>query len=116
MFEGLFGRQRSLEADADASEKNPAPRRPVIGLALGGGAARCFAHIGILRVLIEQSFQRVNGTTKVKVDVRIISSTARDLEHEIQDGGFREDLFHRLSVVPLTEPQWEALLELAGGR
>ena len=53
MFEGLFGRQRSLEADADASEKNPAPRRPVIGLALGGGAARGFAHIGVLRVLIE---------------------------------------------------------------
>jgi NTE family protein len=53
VFEGLFGRQRSLEADADASEKNPAPRRPVIGLALGGGAARGFAHIGILRVLIE---------------------------------------------------------------
>jgi len=58
----------------------------------------------ILRVLIDQSFQRVNGTTKVKVDVRIISSTARDLEHEIQEGGFREDLFHRLSVVPLRVP------------
>jgi NTE family protein len=53
VFEGLFGRQRSLETAADASEKNPAPRRPVIGLALGGGAARGFAHIGILRVLIE---------------------------------------------------------------
>ena len=53
VFEGLFGRQRSLEADADASEQNPTPRRPVIGLALGGGAARGFAHIGILRVLLE---------------------------------------------------------------
>src|SRR5690242_19822010 len=53
VFEGLFGRQRSLETAADASEKNPAPRRPVIGLALGGGAARGFAHIGIIRVLVE---------------------------------------------------------------
>lgn len=53
VFEGLFGRQRSLEADANASERNPAPRRPIIGLALGGGAARGFAHIGIMRVLLK---------------------------------------------------------------
>lgn len=58
----------------------------------------------ILRVLIEQSFQRVGGSTKVQVDVRIISSTARDLEREIGEGSFREDLFHRLSVVPLRVP------------
>jgi NTE family protein len=53
VFEGLFGRQRSLEVDANASERNPAPRRPIIGLALGGGAARGFAHIGIMRVLLK---------------------------------------------------------------
>ncbi|MBX3515163.1 MAG: sigma-54-dependent Fis family transcriptional regulator [Xanthobacteraceae bacterium] len=58
----------------------------------------------ILRVLTEQTFQRVNGTVKVQVDVRIISSTARDIEHEIAEGRFREDLFHRLSVVPIRIP------------
>jgi two-component system nitrogen regulation response regulator NtrX len=58
----------------------------------------------ILRVLVDQAFERVGGSTKVKVDVRILSSTARDLETAIQEGRFREDLFHRLSVVPLRVP------------
>ena len=58
----------------------------------------------ILRVLVEQTFQRVNGSTKVAVDVRVISSTARNLEEEIAAGKFREDLFHRLSVVPIRVP------------
>ena len=58
----------------------------------------------ILRVLVEQSFSRVGGSQRVKVDVRIISSTARDLEGEIARGNFREDLFHRLAVVPIRVP------------
>ena len=58
----------------------------------------------ILRVLIDQNFQRVGGTTRVHVDVRIISSTARDLAALIAEGNFREDLFHRLSVVPVRVP------------
>ncbi len=58
----------------------------------------------ILRVLVDQSFQRVGGATKVQVDVRIISSTARNLEEEIAAGRFREDLYHRLSVVPIRVP------------
>jgi two-component system nitrogen regulation response regulator NtrX len=58
----------------------------------------------ILRVLVDQTFQRVGGTTKVQVDVRIISSTARNLEEEIAAGRFREDLYHRLSVVPIRVP------------
>jgi two-component system nitrogen regulation response regulator NtrX len=58
----------------------------------------------ILRVLVDQTFQRVGGTTKVSVDVRIISSTARNLEAEIAEGRFREDLYHRLSVVPIRVP------------
>ena len=58
----------------------------------------------ILRVLIDQYFHRVNGATPVKVDVRFISSTARNLEAEIQQGTFRDDLFHRLAVVPLRVP------------
>jgi two-component system nitrogen regulation response regulator NtrX len=58
----------------------------------------------ILRVLVDQSFQRIGGSTWVNVDVRILSSTSRDLEREIGDGTFREDLFHRLAVVPVRVP------------
>jgi two-component system, NtrC family, nitrogen regulation response regulator NtrX len=58
----------------------------------------------ILRVLVDQTFQRVGGTTKVSVDVRIVSSTTRNLEAEIAEGRFREDLYHRLSVVPIRVP------------
>jgi two-component system nitrogen regulation response regulator NtrX len=58
----------------------------------------------ILRVLVDQTFLRVGGTTKVQVDVRIVSSTARNLEEEIAAGRFREDLYHRLSVVPIRVP------------
>jgi two-component system nitrogen regulation response regulator NtrX len=58
----------------------------------------------ILRVLVDQNFQRVGGGTRVHVDVRIISSSSRDLNAEIAAGRFREDLFHRLSVVPIRVP------------
>jgi two-component system nitrogen regulation response regulator NtrX len=58
----------------------------------------------ILRVLVDQSFERVGGSSRVQVDVRIVSSTARDLEREIAEGRFREDLFHRLAVVPIRVP------------
>jgi two-component system nitrogen regulation response regulator NtrX len=58
----------------------------------------------ILRVLVEQNFQRVGGSARVHVDVRIISSTSRNLAEAITEGGFREDLFHRLSVVPIRAP------------
>jgi two-component system nitrogen regulation response regulator NtrX len=58
----------------------------------------------ILRVLVDQTFQRVGGTAKISVDVRIVSSTARNLEALIAEGRFREDLYHRLSVVPIRVP------------
>lgn len=58
----------------------------------------------ILRVLTDQSFTRVSGQRQVKVDVRIISSTAIDLNSEIEEKRFREDLFYRLNVVPLIIP------------
>ena len=58
----------------------------------------------ILRVLVDQNFQRVDGSSRVYVDVRIISSTSRDLAEAITEGSFREDLFHRLSVVPIRVP------------
>ncbi|MFG1417454.1 sigma-54 dependent transcriptional regulator [Xanthobacter sp. V0B-10] len=58
----------------------------------------------VLRVLVEQIFTRIGSSEKVSVDVRIISSTARNLEDEIARGLFREDLYHRLSVVPIRVP------------
>ncbi|MGN7161444.1 nitrogen assimilation response regulator NtrX [Sphingomonas sp. SAFR-052] len=58
----------------------------------------------ILRVLTDQSFTRVGGTRVVKVDVRVVSATARDLQQEILDGNFREDLYYRLNVVPVQIP------------
>jgi two-component system nitrogen regulation response regulator NtrX len=58
----------------------------------------------ILRVLVDQQFERVGGTKRVKVDVRILSSTARNLEELIAAGEFREDLYHRLAVVPVRVP------------
>jgi two-component system, NtrC family, nitrogen regulation response regulator NtrX len=58
----------------------------------------------ILRVLVEQRFRRVGGEQDVQVDVRVISSTSKDLKAEIAEGHFREDLFHRLNVVPIRVP------------
>ena len=58
----------------------------------------------IVRVLQEQTFERVGGTSRVDVDVRVIASTNRDLTAEIEVGRFRQDLFYRLSVVPLKMP------------
>lgn len=62
----------------------------------------------ILRVLVEQQFSRVGGSDKVSVDMRVISSTNRDLKAEIAAGNFREELFHRLNVVPVSVPSLEA--------
>ena len=58
----------------------------------------------VLRVLVEQKFQRLGGGPKVAVDVRIVTSTSRDLEREMQEERFRNDLYHRLNVVPLRVP------------
>lgn len=58
----------------------------------------------ILRVLVEQRFARVGGIDKVKVDIRVISSTNRDLQAEIAAQRFREELYHRLNVVPIAVP------------
>lgn len=58
----------------------------------------------IVRVLQEQVFTRVNGRTRVEVNVRVVASTTRNLTEEIRAGRFREDLFYRLSVVPVRVP------------
>ena len=58
----------------------------------------------LLRLLVEQRFRRIGGAKDVQVNVRVISSTAQDLNIRIQEGTFREDLDHRLAVVPVTVP------------
>jgi len=58
----------------------------------------------IVRVLQEQSFQKVGGDRFREVDVRVIASTCRNLEEEVREGHFREDLFYRLNVVPIRIP------------
>ena len=65
----------------------------------------------ILRVLIDQVFTRVGGDQKVRVDLRVVSSTTKDLSSEISKGNFREELYHRLNVVPITIPSLEERLE-----
>ena len=72
----------------------------------------------ILRVLVDQRFQRLGGATDVQVNVRVVSSSSRDLRVDIEQGRFRENLFHRLNVVPLRAPalseRREDIPELAG--
>ena len=58
----------------------------------------------ILRVLVDQNFTRIGGQDIVRVDVRVISATNRDLQQEIAAGNFREELYHRLNVVPISVP------------
>src|SRR5262245_47985941 len=58
----------------------------------------------IVRILQDQTFQRVSGEEKVSVDVRVIASTNRDLQREMNEGHFRQDLYYRLNVVPIQVP------------
>jgi two-component system response regulator AtoC len=65
----------------------------------------------LLRVLQEGEFERVGGTSTVKVDVRVITATNRDLEEEVHKGNFRDDLFYRLNVITIHMPPLRERLE-----
>ena len=65
----------------------------------------------ILRTLIDQKFKRINGTTDINVNIRIISSTSKDLKMLIEEKKFREDFFHRLNVVPIYLPPLQSRTE-----
>ena len=62
----------------------------------------------VLRVLQEQTFQRVGGQQTIRVDVRVIAATNKELEHEIANGNFRSDLYYRLNVIPIQVPPLRA--------
>jgi two-component system response regulator AtoC len=74
--------------------------------------------VKLLRVLERRTFKRVGGTKDITVNVRVISATNQDLERMVREGGFREDLYYRLKVVPLYVPplreRREDILPLAG--
>jgi len=65
----------------------------------------------ILRVLIDQKFKRTNGNKDIHVNIRIIASTSKDLKNEVAIGNFREDLYHRLNVVPVEIPELRSRTE-----
>ena len=101
----LFGHEKGAFTSAVATRKGK------FELAEGGtifldeiGDMSLSAQAKVLRALQENKITRVGGDREIKVDVRIIAATNKDLRKEIEKGEFREDLFHRLSVIPIQVP------------
>jgi two-component system, NtrC family, response regulator AtoC len=106
LFESeLFGHEKGAFTDAKSTKKG------LMELADGGtlfldevGEIPLASQAKLLRCLQERTFKRVGGTRDLKVDVRVIAATNRSLEAMVREGKFREDLFYRLNVIPLTIP------------
>src|SRR5687767_9484053 len=101
----LFGHMRGAFTGADGNRKG------LIEVADKGtifldeiGEMSPMLQVKILRVLQERKFRRVGGTEEVDADIRIIAATNRDLSRMVAEGGFREDLFYRINVIPLRLP------------
>jgi DNA-binding NtrC family response regulator len=101
----LFGHERGAFTDAKGQKKG------LLELADGGtlfldeiGDMSPSLQAKILRVLEEKTFRRVGGTVDIRVDVRVIAATNRDLEKAIRDRSFREDLYYRLNIIPIDLP------------
>jgi len=101
----LFGHEKGAFTDAKEMRKGR------FELADGGtlfldeiGDISASAQVKLLRVLQEREFERVGGAKTVKVNVRLVAATNRDLEQMVKDGEFREDLYYRLNVIPIDLP------------
>ena len=101
----LFGYEKGAFTGADSQHKGR------FEIADGGtifldeiGEINAATQVKLLRVIQEKSFERVGGTTPINVDVRIVAATNRNLEEEVKNGNFREDLFYRLNVVRIPMP------------
>jgi two-component system response regulator AtoC len=101
----LFGHERGAFTDARQQ------KRGLLETANGGtlfldeiGEMTPGLQSKLLRFLEERTFKRVGGLTDIRVDVRVIAATNRDLQQEVKAGRFREDLFYRLQVMPITLP------------
>ena len=101
----LFGREKGAFTGADA--------RQIGRFEVANGSTLCLDEIGelplevqakLLRVIQHKEFERLGSSHTVKVDVRIVATTNRDLEEEIRQGRFRQDLYYRLNVFPITVP------------
>lgn len=101
----LFGHEKGAYTDATARTAGRFERADGGTLFLDEiGEIDAATQVKILRVLEERAFERVGGTETVKVDVRLIAATNRDLARAVAEGRFREDLFYRLYVINLTLP------------
>src|SRR5213075_1370591 len=101
----LFGHERGAFTDARAQKLG------LMEIANGGtvfldeiGEMSPMLQVKLLRVLERRTFRRVGGTKDISVNLRVISATNQDLEKMVREGGFREDLYYRLKVVPLLVP------------
>jgi DNA-binding NtrC family response regulator len=101
----LFGHEKGSFTGAIATKVGK------FELATGGslfldeiGSMRLDHQAKILRVLLERKIERVGGTRTIKIEVRVIAATNRDLKKAVEEGAFREDLYYRLNVVPITLP------------
>jgi two-component system nitrogen regulation response regulator NtrX len=101
----LFGVRRSVQPDAPAEQRGTLERADGGTLFLDEvGDMSLKTQAKVLSALDDQMFTPVGGTQALRVDVRLIASTNKDLEEEIAKGNFREDLFYRLNVVPFFVP------------